>query len=60
MTSPTFETSDFASPSNDPQPSWQRRAPELARWAWTHLVMRTDAWGIYLPIESRRVNNDKT
>jgi hypothetical protein len=26
---------------------WANRAPELARWAWEHLINRTDVWGSY-------------
>ena len=33
---------------------WGARADELARWAYTHMVNRTDVWGSYLPMRKRR------
>ena len=41
---------------NNPNPgeiasAWGRRADELARWAWARLVVRTDAWGNYRPLD---------
>ncbi|HYF52199.1 MAG TPA: hypothetical protein VEJ63_22520 [Planctomycetota bacterium] len=33
---------------------WGARADELARWAYTHMVNRTDVWGSYLPLRKRR------
>jgi hypothetical protein len=33
--------------------AWQANAPKLAVWTIQHLVNRVDAWGSYLPLESR-------
>jgi hypothetical protein len=34
--------------------AWQQRAKELARWAWSRYVIRTDVWGGYNEIRDRK------
>ena len=36
---------------------WMARAEQLAQWAYTHLVNRTDVWGSYLSMEKRRAKD---
>lgn len=33
--------------------AWINRASDLARWAWTRLINRTDVWGGYHPLADR-------
>jgi len=40
-----------------PSQSWTAHAPELARWATTTLVNRTDVWGGYRPLHLREPGN---
>lgn len=40
--------------------AWRARAPELAEWAWAHLVNRVDIWGGYLPMRYRKEKADKS
>ena len=35
---------------------WRERAPELAAWAYEHMVNRTDVWGRYLGEKYRTEN----
>jgi len=34
--------------------AWTIRAGEIAEWAWSHIVNRTDVWGGYLPPQHRK------
>jgi putative DNA primase/helicase len=46
-------TDETTAPGADPAAPWRLRADELAAWAWRHLVVRTDVWGGYLPLNRR-------
>jgi len=36
---------------------WRERADELAAWAMSRLVNRTDVWGRYLPVKQRKTES---
>lgn len=36
---------------------WRERAKELAAWAMTRMVNRTDVWGRYLPLRQRKTES---